>query len=300
MSTTINGNPQTTTTGAVTESLAPATRLGYVHLTVTNLDRSLDFYQQVMGFQVQRQAGDTAELGAGRAPLLKLTAVPGARRVRNHSGLYHFAILTPSRLALAQSLRRLIESNVQIGGGDHLVSEAIYFSDPDGNGIEVYRDRPRTTWQYVNGQIKMDTLALDYRGILAELEGIDAPWTGLQPETVLGHMHVHVGDLESTYHFYHNVVGLDLMVNYGGSALFFAAGGYHHHLGTNTWAGAGAPPAPPDAVGLRYYTVHLDGIDERARLIARAQANGAAYEERSDGLFLRDPWGNGLLFVVER
>jgi catechol 2,3-dioxygenase len=276
--------------------LHPATQLGAVHLTVSNLDRSLGFYQDVLGFQVQEQAGDTAYLGAGRIPFVVLTEVPGARHVANRSGLYHFAVLTPSRLALARSLRRMIEAGVSIGGGDHLVSEAIYLSDPDGNGIEVYRDRPRSTWKYEHGQIKMDTLPLDYRGILAELDGDQTPWTGLDSATVLGHMHLHVGELAAAGKFYTEVVGFDFMVNYGGSAMFFSAGGYHHHLGANTWAGVGAPPPPPNSVGLRYFEIQLVNAQERSNLIDRLNAGGVTYEERDRDLFVRDPAQNGVLF----
>lgn len=286
-----NGN-----SGAGETRLHPATRLGAVHLTVSNLDRSLAFYQSVLGLQVQECAGDRAHLGAGRAPFLVLTEVAGARHIANRSGLYHFAILTPSRLALAQSLRRMIETDTAIGGGDHLVSEAIYLSDPDGNGIEVYRDRPRSTWAYEHGQIKMDTLPLDYQGILAELEGGQPAWAGLAPETVLGHMHLHVGDLVAAETFYRDLVGFELMVNYGGSALFFSAGGYHHHLGANTWAGVGAPPPPPDSVGLRYFEVQLANGEERGRLLARLQRADVRIEERGRDLFVRDPSQNGLLF----
>jgi catechol 2,3-dioxygenase len=285
-------------TAASSAQLHPATQLGAVHLTVSNLDRAQGFYQDVLGFQVQEQASDTAHLGTGRAPLLVLTEVPGARHVANRSGLYHFAVLTPSRLALARSLRRMIEAGVSIGGGDHLVSEAIYLSDPDGNGIEVYRDRPRSTWKYEHGHIKMDTLPLDYRGILAELDGDQSTWTGLDPATVLGHMHLHVGDLAAAAKFYTDVVGFDLMVNYGGSALFFSAGGYHHHLGVNTWAGVGAPPPPPDSVGLRYYEIQLVNAQERSRLLDRLHAAGVIYEERDLDLFVRDPAQNGVLFKL--
>lgn len=278
--------------------LHPDTRMGAVHLTVANLDRSLVFYQDALGFRLHKREGDTAYLGAGREVLVVLTELPGARALRNHSGLYHFAILTPSRLALAKSLRRLAELHVPVGGGDHIVSEAVYLSDPDGNGIEIYRDRPRSTWAYEHGEIKMDTLPLDFQGILAELESDQAPWAGLQPETVLGHMHLHVADLRQTYQFYHDVVGFDLMVNYGGSALFFAAGGYHHHLGTNTWAGVGAPPTPADAAGLRFYEVVLANTEERQRLAGRLQTAGIPYEDRSEGIFVRDPAQNGILFVA--
>jgi catechol 2,3-dioxygenase len=268
-----------------------------VHLTVADLDRALAFYETVLGFQVQERAGATAHLGAGRSLFVVLTEERGARQVRNHSGLYHFAILTPSRLALARSLRRLIETGIAIGGGDHLVSEAIYLADPDGNGIEVYRDRPRSSWTYEHGQLKMDTLPLDYRGILAELDGDQAPWTGLAPETILGHMHLHVGDLAATERFYREIAGFDLMVNYGGSALFFAAGGYHHHLGTNTWAGVGAPPPPPGSVGLRYFEIQLADREERMRLQQRLDAGQVRYEVQGSALFVRDPAQNGLLFL---
>ncbi len=290
---------QTATNGtAAAEAgrLHGATQLGAVHLTVSNLDRSLGFYQDVLGFQVQERAGDTAYLGAGRKSFVVLTAVPGARHVANRSGLYHFAVLTPSRLALARSLRRMIEAGVSIGGGDHLVSEAIYLSDPDGNGIEVYRDRPRSTWTYEHGHIKMDTLPLDYRGILAELDGDQSAWTGLDPATILGHMHLHVGDLVAAGKFYTEVVGFDFMLNYGGSAMFFSAGGYHHHLGANTWAGVGAPPPPPNSVGLRYFEIQLVNAQERANLIDRLNAGGITYEERDHDLFVRDPAQNGVLF----
>jgi catechol 2,3-dioxygenase len=272
--------------------------MGAVHLTVSNLERSLVFYQDILGFRLQERNGPSVSLGAGHEPLVVLNELPGARVLRNHSGLYHFAILTPSRLALARSLRRLAEMRVPVGGGDHLVSEAVYLSDPDGNGIEIYRDRPRSTWAYEHGEIRMDTLPLDFQGILAELEGDQSSWTGLDPQTVLGHMHLHVNDLEQAYTFYHDVVGFDLMVNYGGSALFFSAGGYHHHLGTNTWAGVGAPPAPPDAAGLRFYEVRLANSAERKRLAERLQAAGIGYEARGEGLFVRDPAQNGILFMA--
>lgn len=284
------------TTQAVPLRLHEATRMGAVHLTVADLPRALAFYQEALGFRLQDSEGATAWLGAGRQPLVVLTEQRGARTVRHHSGLYHFAILTPSRLALARSLRRLAELRVPVGGGDHLVSEAVYLSDPDGNGIEIYRDRPRSTWAYEHGQVKMDTLQLDFAGILAELEGSQSGWSGLEPETVLGHMHLHVADLAQTQRFYRDIVGFDLMLNYGGSALFFAAGGYHHHLGTNTWAGVGAPPAPPDAVGLRHYEVRLANDDERQRLAERLQAGGVAFETRDGGLFVRDPAHNGVMF----
>ena len=204
----------------------PDTRLGHVHLTVSDLERSLTFYQGVLGFQLHRGEGDTASLGAGRDDLLVLTERPGAIRVPHRSGLYHYAILVPSRLALAGSLKNLIETDVrQVGGADHLVSEALYLEDPDGNGIEIYRDCPRSQWQYDSGILRMATDPLDYTGILDELNGSPARWTGLHPDTVLGHMHLHVSDLADATDFYEQVLGFDLVTSMGGTASFLSAGG---------------------------------------------------------------------------
>lgn len=278
-------------------AIDPATHIGAVTLTVTDLARSLDFYQQVLGFQVYVRAAGNATLGAGATALLHLVAQPDARQVSHHSGLYHFAILTPSRAALAQVLRNLVHHQVPIGGSDHLVSEAIYLSDPDGNGIEVYRDRPRTEWQYENGLPVMGGLPLDYQGILRALNDDGAPWPGLDPATVMGHVHLHVGNLAAAVQFYQEVVGFDLIMNWNGAS-FLSAGGYHHHLGLNTWAGIGAPPQPADAVGLRHYEVVLPDQAERTRLLVRLAAGNVAYTVRSDGLWVRDPAQNGILFVV--
>ncbi|MEZ4713102.1 MAG: VOC family protein [Caldilineaceae bacterium] len=281
----------------------PGASMGAVQLTVADLARAVDFYRRVLGFQLHEQSDGQANLGAGRQTLLELVELPGARHVTHHSGLYHFAVLTPSRVALAKVLRSLAEHQVRIGGSDHLVSEALYLSDPDGNGIEVYRDRPRAEWQYEGDKVVMGGLPLDYRGILGELNGNGAAgngaaWQGLEQETIIGHMHLHVSNLAAATAFYTNVVGFDLMMEWNGAA-FLAAGGYHHHLGINTWAGVGAPPQPADAVGLRHYVIQLPEQSALERLIQRLDANSVAYEQRSDGLFTRDPAQNGILFVVK-
>jgi catechol 2,3-dioxygenase len=277
----------------------PDTRLGYVHLTVSDLVRASEFYQNVLGFQFQRRDGDTAHLGAGEDDLVVLTERRGARRVPRRTGLYHFAIRVPSRLALAGSLQNLIETNAQrVGGADHLVSEALYLEDPDGNGIEVYRDRTRSDWQYRNGVLQMATDPLDYQGILAELESSSVTWTGLWPDTIIGHVHLHVADLAAATAFYEKVLGFDLVTSMGGSASFLSAGGYHHHVGLNTWNGVGAPPPPPDAVGLRYFVVQLPDQEELARLRARLEEAAVTFEVRDDGVFVRDPSQNGILFRV--
>lgn len=277
----------------------PETRLGYVHLTVSDLERALAFYQHSLGFQVHRRQAGTAYLGAGREDLLALTERPGAIRVPHRSGLYHFAILVPSRLALARSLANLIETETKLeGGSDHLVSEALYLADPDGNGIEIYRDRPRSAWEYAHGVLRMGVDPLDYRAILAESQNDPQPWSGLHPDTVLGHMHLHVAHIPEAEAFYTQVLGFGLVLRYHGAASFFSAGGYHHHLGVNTWNGVGVPPPPPDAVGLRYFVVQLPDDEEQARLIARLEAANVAYELREDGLWARDPSQNGILFAV--
>jgi catechol 2,3-dioxygenase len=282
----------------VQRALHPATHIGAVQLTIADLDRSVAFYETVLGLQVHDRSDGQANLGVGGSNLVELVALPGARQVTHHSGLYHFAILTPSRVALAQALRNFVQHGVRLGGSDHLVSEALYFSDPDGNGIEVYRDRPRDEWQYENGLPVLGGLPLDYQGILRELEGDDAPWQGMDPNTVMGHMHLHVSNLPAALQFYRDVVGFDLIMDWN-QASFLSAGGYHHHLGVNTWAGVGVPPHPDDAVGLRHYEIVLPTETECSALVARLAQAGVAQEARADGLFVRDPAQNGILFVVE-
>lgn len=283
----------------MTESIDPDTIIGAVTLTVADLGRSLIYYQEVIGLQLQRQEAGTAYLGVGGPDLLVLVEQAGARAVRGTSGLYHFAILTPSRVALARSLQRLAETNTRIGGfADHAVSEAIYLSDPDGNGIEIYRDRPRDEWPYRNGQLQMTTDALDVDGLLAELEGKPWSWEGLHPDTTIGHIHLHVGNLDEAEAFYTQVLGFDLVTRYGPSAGFVSAGGYHHHIGFNTWAGVGVPPPPPDAAGLRWYEIRLPNTAGLDKVIARVQEAGLAVDERPDGFLVRDPAKNGILLTT--
>jgi catechol 2,3-dioxygenase len=276
------------------------TKLGYVHLTISDMQRSVDFYQSSLGFQVHRQESGTTYLGAGGEDLVALTEIPGAVKIPRRSGLYHFAILSPSREALAGSLRNLIDTETSLqGGADHLVSEALYLSDPDGNGIEIYRDRPRSDWKYENGDLKMGTEALDYQGILSEVGGERGGWTGLEVGTRLGHMHLHVSNLAEAAEFYEKVLGFDFLLSYMGSASFLSAGGYHHHIGINIWNGEGVPPPPPDTIGLRYFTVQLAQEDEQQRLIERLNQARVPYETYAEGLLVRDLSQNGILFVVE-
>lgn len=283
-----------------TSTLHPDTNLGYVHLTVSDLARSLDYYQQALGFQVHQSENGTARLGTDDKDIVILTEHQGARRISRTTGLYHFAILVPSRLDLARSLQHLIDTKTPLtGASDHLVSEALYLNDPDGNGIEIYRDRPRSEWRFTGQSLQMGVDPLDYRGLLATLGDNETSWEGLPPGTTLGHMHLHVAHLPEAVAFYEQVVGLDVMMLLQGSAAFLSAGGYHHHLGLNTWNGVGVPTPPADAVGLRYFMVNLSDEQERFRLASRLKDAGVPYEEREDGLFVRDPSQNGILFAAE-
>jgi catechol 2,3-dioxygenase len=280
-------------------ALSPDLHLGFVHLTVLSLDRALAFYRQCLGFQVRHREGETAYLGAGGADLLVLTADPGATRHHRTTGLYHFAIRVPSRLELAQVIRRVREARVPVhGASDHQFSEAFYLPDPDDNGIEIYRDRPRAEWPDLRTiDARTATLPMDIDGVMAELTRQDGTWAGLGGATVLGHVHLRVRDIPEARAFYHEVLGFDVMMDLG-TALFVAAGGYHHHIGMNVWGSRGAPPAPPGAVGLRYFTIHLPAQAEADAVIARAYAAGVAVEEHPAGRLLRDPSANGLVITT--
>jgi catechol 2,3-dioxygenase len=281
-------------------SIHPETTVGPIYLTVSDLKRSEEFYGEVLGFKSLPRKGDVLTLTAdGKTPVLVLKGNPAATaRPGRTTGLYHFAVLTPSRLDLARSLRRLAETQYPIqGGADHRVSEALYLADPDDNGIEIYHDRPRDTWTFPNGEIHMESDPLDYEGILAELDGDAHPWDGLAAGTRIGHVHLNVADLEKTEEFYHGVLGFDITVRRSHGALFISAGGYHHHLGLNIWNGAGAPPPPPNAVGLRYYGIVLPNLAELEKVAGRVQEAGISAEEMDEGFLLRDPSMNGVLLT---
>lgn len=232
--------------------------IGQVSLTVRNLEQSIGFYRDVLGFE---STPDGLRPPGGRV-LIELheqaDAIPKPRR---STGLYHFAILVPSRAALGRSLRRLAEKRWPISGAaDHLVSEAIYLSDPDGLGIEIYRDRPRETWRtQATGELAMGTDPLDLQSVHDE-PGAESPWRGLEAGTVMGHVHLHVSHLDTAEALYCERIGFEPVVRGYRGALFVAAGGYHHHLGLNTWVGTGAPPPPANAVGLRSFTIESAAV----------------------------------------
>jgi catechol 2,3-dioxygenase len=269
--------------------------LGHVHLTVSQLDRSLAFYQNALGFKIHRREGDTAYLGAGQTDLLAVTENPGARLYPNRTGLYHFAILVPSRLELARTLKHIAETQTPVQGfADHSVSEAIYLADPDGNGIEIYRDRSRSEWVDANGNFRMGAEPLDIEGVLGELSGLTETWSGLNPNTVLGHMHLQIRDTVEAQRFYCNVLGFDLMANWH-SAVFVSAGGYHHHLGLNTWQSLNAPPPPPGAAGLRYFVIRLPDWKSVDAVLSRVRAENSPVEENDQGWLVRDPSQNAIV-----
>jgi len=281
-------------------SIHPDTTIGPVALAVSNLSRSERFYREVIGFKLLDRQGNTLTLTAdGVTPLLILNEQQGARpRPPRTTGLYHFAILLPSRADLALALRHLATKRYPIqGAADHLVSEALYLADPDDNGIEIYRDRPRETWVHRNGQIQMATDPLDVDGIMGVLQEDDRPWEGLPPRTTIGHIHLNVADLRQAEAFYHDVLGFDIVTRYGPSALFISAGGYHHHIGLNTWNGVGASPPPPDAVGLRHFAIVLPNRSELERVAERVQQAGIAAEPTAAGILIRDPFQNGVVLT---
>ena len=277
----------------------PAAHIGAVHLTISDLDRSIRFYEAHLGFVVHRRAAHAASLGAGARDLLVLTRSDKAPRVRGTTGLYHFAILVPSRADLARALRRLVATEtVMQGAADHGVSEALYLADEDGNGIEIYRDRPHAEWPIVNGQLQMGADPIDFDDLLAAADNAPHTGAGLIDGTVIGHVHLHVSRLADAQRFYVDVIGFELMQRYGPSALFVSAGGYHHHVGLNTWAGVGAPPPPPGALGLRHFDVALPTDAAVADILVRVRAADIPIESVDGGFLVRDPAGNAICFVA--
>jgi catechol 2,3-dioxygenase len=287
-----------------TPSIAPATAIGRVHLTVSDLERSRAFYERVLGLRATEQPDGSVLLGgeASWPPLLALVSDSSASpRDPRQTGLFHFAILLPSRRDLAVALARVVEGDWRLSGAsDHLVSEALYLNDPDGNGIEIYWDRDRSTWRRdADGQLAMATLPLDIEDLLRELDDvpIDQDADALMPAGArIGHMHLQVAELEQIGRFYAGVLGFDVMVHTYPGALFVSAGGYHHHIGLNTWNSRGGTPPPPGAIGLNAYEVRLPDAAALSDVLARLQAAGIATEVGADGATLvRDPSGNGIL-----
>jgi catechol 2,3-dioxygenase len=289
-------------------SIDPSTRMGPVRLAVADLPRIKRFYEEVIGLSAHGPEGEDGivRLGAesGELPLVELVGEPDAPpRPRGTSGLFHLAILVPSRADLARAFQRVAEGGWRLSGAsDHLVSEALYLSDPEGNGIELYRDRPREQWPVHDGQIQMDTRPLDLDGVLSELRREDAG-AGIPTGTRIGHVHLNVGDLTAAEAFYSGALGFDVTVRGYPGALFVSAGGYHHHLGLNTWAGEGAPAPPEGSRGLREFEVVLPSEWALEELERRIAGRGIEYERGADGdedvLHLVDPSGNRVALAAD-
>jgi len=273
--------------------LPSATRVGPVRLDIADLERSLDYYTRVIGLRVLDRGARHASLGAHGSvrPLVLLDerrgAAPAPRRGR--LGLYHFAILLPDRASLGRFVRHLAASGERAGSADHLVSEALYLQDPDNLGIEVYADRPRDTWRRQGGQVVMATDPIDVAGLLAAAG--DTAWTGMPLGTEMGHVHLHVGDIDRAAAFYADGLGFDRTAwNYPG-ALFMSAGGYHHHLGANTWAGAGARAPDEGDARLAEWTLEVPNAEAVAGVLESLRAAGHAAERDGGDVVVRDPWG---------
>jgi catechol 2,3-dioxygenase len=279
-------------------SIHPETEMGAVRLTVADLDRSRTFYEQAIGLRSFDRADGTLALGVDPQQILvELTGDPSAPAVNPRAtGLFHLAILLPSRRDLALALARLANARWPLdGASDHLVSEALYLSDPDGNGIEIYRDRPRVQWRRTADGLQMATLPLDLDDVLGELADADALQPTAPAGTKIGHVHLQVADLADAERFYHGVLGFDVVVRTYPGALFVSAGGYHHHIGLNTWRSAGAAPPPPGSIGLRTFEVVLPDAESLARVAERIRAASLELETDSDRYLVRDPSGNGVL-----
>ncbi len=280
--------------GAIT--IDPGTALGNVELVVGDLDTQADFYRDAIGLRVLRRGNGVAELGApdGDGSLVTLVERPDApSRPRGTTGLFHLALLVPDRAELARALNRVTASGHRFtGASDHLVSEALYLDDPEGNGIELYRDRPRDEWTRAGGELQMATLPLDVEGVRASAPAGDAG-EGMARGTTLGHVHLQVASIPAADAFYTGGLGFEPTVRGYPGALFVSAGGYHHHLGLNTWAGEGAPAPPEGARGLRSYTIVLpDEAALEGTLAAVADAGNEVVEDENGRTIVADPSGN--------
>jgi catechol 2,3-dioxygenase len=294
---TIENSTETTTVG---RALPDALRLGPAHLTVSDLDGSIAFYERSLGLQLHGRGGDTATMGAGDEDLLVLVGEPGATGGGRHAGLYHFALLFPTREDLARAVRRLADSRTRIeGAADHGVSEAIYLRDPDDNGIELYADRPREDWppaRTPGERFDIYTIALDMKSLLGTVTG-EPVQEQASDGLVMGHLHLHVGDVERALAFYRDVLGFEVMTNLG-SAAFVSAGGYHHHLGFNVWLGKDVTPRPEGTAGLRHWVVVLPRSEDVDAVRERVRAAGLPTEERDGGFLVRDPWGTAVAIAT--
>jgi len=290
-------------------SIHPATLLGHVSLSVADLERQLAFYQETLGLQVNWRETKRAGLGTGGQDILRLVETPGFRRYRGTTGLYHFAVLLPDRHALAVAIGRLFSLHYRNYPTDHIMTKTTYLDDPEGNGIELYTESPEdgawtiTDGEYItrraDGSLSDGREPLDLDALFTHLSEGESLEALMPSETRIGHVHLHVGDLDRAVDFYHGVLGFDVMgVARPFRMGFVSAGGYHHHIGLNTWQGEGAPPPPADALGLRDFSVELpeqDALEEVQARIAQAEIPA---NQTADGLLVHDPFQNGVMLTA--
>ncbi|PLT35599.1 VOC family protein [Bacillus sp. V5-8f] len=278
----------------------PYTYVKHVDLKVADLDRSITFYKEIIGLRILQQSEKKAALTAdGKTTLITIEQPENVTPVQpNRTGLYHLALLVPNRVDLSVVLRHLLETRYPLqGASDHLVSEAIYLADPDGNGIEIYRDRPSDEWEWDGSEVVMTTEPLQGQDLLAE--GLGKEWNGLPSGTIMGHIHLQVSDLDLAEQFYCRGLGFDLVNSkYGQSARFVSSGGYHHHIGLNTWHSKGAQAAEPNSVGLKSFSVVLPTEEARSTAINQLRALGAQVTEENNEVFTKDPAGNLIQLEV--
>ena len=292
-------------------SIDPATHIGHVSLNVSDLDRQIEFYEKVIGLQIRERSEDAASLGSGRSDLLRLVRLQGATRRRGTTGLYHFAILLPNRRELARAIGRLFAMRVRNYPTDHIMTKTTYLDDLEGNGIELYTESPEDgTWSLANGEyitrradgsLSDGREPLDVDALLKHLkqgDRLDAP---MPPETKIGHVHLHVRNIAEAVDFYHGIIGFDVMgVAKAFRMAFVSAGGYHHHVGLNTWQGEGAPPPAPNSLGQRYFSVVLPNQTALAQVLERVREAGLPTEATEAGVLLRDPSQNGVVLSAEQ
>ena len=276
--------------------LPAALRVGPVYLTVRDLDRAVRWYEQALGLQVHARDEHSAELGDGDVVTVVLEEDAEAQPAGRHAGLYHYALLYPSRAALGRAALRLLQSRTPIqGASDHGTHEAIYLPDADGNGIELAADRPRDQWPAGLGY-SGGPAPLDFDALLETVRGEEPP-AHVDEGLRMGHLHLHVGDVEEALAFYRDLIGFEEQANLG-TAAFVSAGGYHHHLGFNVWKGRGVGAPPEHTVGVRHWTVDLPTESDVDEVRSRLEAAGVETEPRDNGFLVRDPWGTAVVFEV--
>ena len=293
----MDARQESSATAEANGSIHPDTSLGAVRLNVADLQRMSSFYERAVGLPVIESTADTVRLGVDGKASVELVGRPDAPiRPPRTTGLFHLAVLVPSRIELARAIRRVVDADRSFtGASDHLVSEAMYLDDPEGNGIEIYRDRPREGWRRSpDGDLAMATLPLDVDSVIGELGGSPDPAPVAAPATHIGHVHLQVSDIDEAEAFYSRILGFDVTVRGYPGALFVSAGGYHHHLGLNTWAGRGAPPPLAGARGLDWFEIVLPDDSELDLIESRLESGDVKATRHAGGLLVTDPSENRI------